>query len=72
MEAELVKIDETGISLLLPNEYYEICSRRVRRHRCEGINVQLMQNSTVFCGSLMDFNGFSFRVKLDAAPPPDI
>jgi hypothetical protein len=67
--AELVKIDEAGISLLLPDASYEISSRRVRRHRCEGINVQLMQNSTVFCGLLMDFNGFSFRVKLDTVPP---
>ena len=69
VEAELLKIDETGISLLLPDEGYEISSRRVRRQSCEGINVQLMQNSTVFCGSLMDFNGFSFRVKLNAVPP---
>jgi hypothetical protein len=28
-----------------------------------------MQNSTVFSGSLMDFNGFSFRVKLSAVAP---
>jgi len=69
VEAELVNIDEAGISLLLPDECHEISSRRVRRNRCEGINVQLMQNSTVFCGSLMDFNGFSFRVKLEAVPP---
>jgi hypothetical protein len=69
VEAELVKIDETGISLLLPNACYEISSRKVKRHRCEGVQVQLMQNSTVFSGALMDFNGFSFRVKLDTAPP---
>ncbi len=69
VEAELVKIDEAGISLLLPDVCHEISSRRVRRNSCEGINVQLMQNSTVFCGSLMDFNGFSFRVNLDAVPP---
>jgi len=69
VEAELVKISEAGISLLLPDESFEISSRRVRRHSCEGIDVQLMQNSTVFCGSLMDFNGLSFRVKLDAVPP---
>ena len=69
VDAELVKIDQEGISLLLTDECYEISSRRVRRHSCEGIKVQLMQNSTVFSGSLMDFNGFSFRVKLDAVPP---
>ena len=69
VEAELVRIDEEGISLLLPEACYEISSRRVRRHHCEGIKVQLMQNSTVFSGELMDFNGFSFRVKLTAVPP---
>jgi hypothetical protein len=32
VEAELVRIDEEGISLLLPEACYEISSRRVRRH----------------------------------------
>jgi hypothetical protein len=69
VEAELVRVDEAGISFLLPEECYEISSRKVRRHACDGITVQLMQNSTVFFGSLMDFNGFSFRVNLAATPP---
>jgi hypothetical protein len=69
VKAELVRIDNESISLLLPEECYEITSRRARRHACEGINVQLMQNSTVFYGTLMDFNGFSFRVKITAVPP---
>jgi hypothetical protein len=69
VEAELVRIDEDGISLLLPEACFEISSRRVRRHTCKGIKVQLMQNSTVFSGSLMDFNGFSFRAKINAVPP---
>jgi hypothetical protein len=62
-------MDEEGVSLLLPETSYEISSRKAARHACEGITVQLMQNSTVFFGSLVDFNGFSFRVKLDANPP---
>ena len=69
VEAELVQVDQEGISLLLPDEGHVISSRKVRRHTCEGIRVQLMQNSTIFSGSLKDFNGFSFRVKLKAAPP---
>jgi len=69
VEAELVKIDEEGVSLLLPEFCYETSSRKVRRHACDGITVQLMQNSTVFFGSLRDFNGFSFRVNLTATPP---
>jgi hypothetical protein len=69
VQADLINIDDDGISLLLPEEGYEISSRRVSRHNCNGIKVQLIQNSTVFFGSLMDYNGFSFRVKLNAVPP---
>ena len=69
VEAEPIRIDEEGISLLLPETSYEISSRKVTRHACDGINAQVLQNSTVFLGSLMDFNGFSFRVKINANPP---
>ena len=69
VEPELIRIDEEGISVLLPQSCREISSRKARRYPCKGITVQLIQNSTVFSGTLMDFNGFSFRVKLTATPP---
>ncbi len=69
VEPEVIRIDAEGISVLLPETCKEISSRKTRRYPCEGISVQLIQNSTVFSGALMDFNGFSFRVKLTAAPP---
>jgi hypothetical protein len=69
VEAELIQIDEVGISLLLPEACYEVSSRRVRRFACKGISVQFIQNSSVFFGAMLDFNGFSFRVKLSAVPP---
>jgi len=69
VEPEVIRIDAEGISVLLPESCREISSRRTRRYPCEGITVQLIQNSTVFSGALMDFNGFSFRVKLTATPP---
>ena len=69
VEPEVIRIDAEGISVLLPESCREISSRRARRYPCEGISVQLIQNSTVFSGALMDFNGFSFRVKLTATPP---
>ncbi len=69
IKPELIRADDEGISLLLPESGYEISSRRGKRHACEGINVQLIQNSTVFSGFLQDFNGFSFRVHLKAVPP---
>jgi len=69
VEPEVIRIDAEGISVLLPDACSEISSRRTRRYPCEGISVQLIQNSTVFSGALMDFNGFSFRAKLTATPP---
>jgi hypothetical protein len=69
VEPELIRIDAEGISVLLPESCREISSRKTRRYPCEGINVQVIQNSTVFSGALMDFNGFSIRVKLTASPP---
>jgi hypothetical protein len=69
VEPEVIRIDAEGISVLLPESCREISSRKARRYPCEGITVQLIQNSTVFSGALMDFNGFSFRVKLTATPP---
>lgn len=69
VEPEVIRIDAEGISVLLPESSGETSSRKTRRYLCEGISVQLIQNSTVFSGVLMDFNGFSFRAKLTATPP---
>ena len=69
VEPEVIRIDDQGISVLLPESCGEISSRKAQRFPCEGIRVQLIQNSTVFAGALMDFNGLSFRVKLTAVPP---
>ncbi len=66
---ELLRIDEKGICLLLPDSGTEITSRKVRRYACQGISAQLIQNSSVFSGTLMDFNGYSFNVNLKAVPP---
>jgi hypothetical protein len=69
VEPELIQIDEAGISFMLPETCYEISSRRARRFACKGISVQFIQNSSIFFGAMLDFNGFSFRVKLSAVPP---
>ena len=66
---ELLRIDERGISLRLPDSGTEITCRKVRRYACQGIGAQLIQNSSVFSGTLKDFNGYSFNVKLKAVPP---
>lgn len=69
VEPEVVRVDDQGISVLLPDTCQEISSRRAQRYPCKNIRVQFIQNSTVFSGALLDFNGLSFRVKLTAVPP---
>jgi hypothetical protein len=66
---ELLRIDEKGIGFLLPDSGTEITCRKVRRYACQGVSANLIQNSSVFLGTLIDFNGYSFNVKLKAVPP---
>ncbi|NNL42820.1 MAG: hypothetical protein HKO79_10045, partial [Desulfobacterales bacterium] len=66
---EVSDINDEGISFVLPETCREISSRKVARHPCKGINVQLIQNSSFFYGSLIDFNPVSFCIKLKAVPP---
>lgn len=66
---EVSDINDAGISFLLPETCCEISSRKVARHPCKGINVQLIQNSTFFYGSLIDFNPVSFCIELKIVPP---
>jgi hypothetical protein len=69
VEPELIRMDEAAISLLLPDNGYEVSSRTVMRHPCKDITVQLIQNSSLFSGKLLDFNACSFKIALTAAPP---
>ncbi len=66
---EEFSINDEGISFELPETCYEINSRKVTRHSCEGIEVQLIQSSSLFYGSLIDFNAVSFCIKLKTVPP---
>ena len=53
VEPELIRLDNDGIRLLLPEICYEISSRTTMRHLCEGISVQLIQHSSIFSGKLL-------------------
>ncbi len=66
---EVSSMNDEGISFTLPETCYEISSRKVARHSCEGITVQFIQNSSFFYGSLIDFNAVSFCVELTTVPP---
>jgi hypothetical protein len=69
IKPELISISDEGIRFLLPDECSEISERKAGRHLCKDINVQLIQNSTIFLGKLIDFSAVSFRIELTAAPP---
>ncbi len=69
VESELIDLSVRGISILIPETCREINSRKAIRHLCKGINVQLIQNSALFYGSLMNFSAFSFHVEVKIVPP---
>jgi hypothetical protein len=53
----------------LPETCNLVSSRKVTRHASNNINAQVVQNSTIFSGTLLDFNATSFRVRVSATPP---
>ncbi len=69
IEPNWTSINKKGISVRLPEACIDVSSRKVRRCLCGGIKVQLIQNSTIFCGTLIDFSPVSFRVEVTAEPP---
>lgn len=66
---ELARLNEDGISFNLPDTCHEFNPRMVKRHPCEGIQAELIQNGIVFNGELLDFSAVSFNVKISIAPP---
>jgi hypothetical protein len=69
VKPEVTSINDLGISFLLPKTCQEVSSRKACRHLCEGVKVQLIQNSALFQGTLVDFTAVSLRVEVTAAPP---
>jgi hypothetical protein len=69
VQAELIRMDKDAISLLLPDNGYEVSSRTVMRRACSDITAQLIQNSSAFSGTLLDFNARSFKIGLKTLPP---
>jgi hypothetical protein len=66
---EILEIDRKGLSVNLPETAEEVSDRSVRRHGCEDITAQLIQNQSVFSGKLLDFNARSFKISLTIEPP---
>ena len=66
---QVTSMDEEGIVIELPEECTEVHSRRVVRHPCKGIQVQLLKSGSRFEGTLVDFTPISFRVRVRSSPP---
>jgi hypothetical protein len=67
VEPELLDLNQHGISFKLPDACFEVGSRSMARHSAQGVSVQLIQNSSVFQGVLLDFNAVSLRIELKTA-----
>ncbi|MBW1892955.1 MAG: PilZ domain-containing protein [Deltaproteobacteria bacterium] len=64
-----VSITKKGICLNLPKTCTEKSYRKMNRHICESLKVELVQNGVYFSGVLIDFSSVSFRIELTATPP---
>lgn len=68
-EPEFIQMDANTIRLRLPENGYEVSTRTMQRHRCEDISAQLIQNSSLFSGTLIDFNACTLKIELTVDPP---
>ncbi len=60
---------EKGLTCQLPEVCHQLTSRRIRRHFCSDIAVNVIQNGASFSGTLEDFSAAAFRLELQAKPP---
>ncbi len=69
VKADVRRISEEGINFDLPETCYEVSFRKVKRHSCEGIQAELIQNGVIFYGFLLDFSAISFSIEISTEPP---
>ena len=69
VEPEVTRIDKAGIRFLLPESGFEVGSRSLMRYSCTGITARMIQNSSIFSGSLVEFNARFLKVELRSVPP---
>ncbi|MFP4040207.1 MAG: hypothetical protein ACLFS7_06665 [Desulfosudaceae bacterium] len=60
----LVSVTKKRIILKLPAQYEEINKRRVKRFDSKDIQVQMIQNSVIYRGQLLDFSTMAFHIRL--------
>ncbi|HBG06869.1 MAG: pilus assembly protein PilZ [Geobacteraceae bacterium GWC2_58_44] len=65
---ELITLGDRGAVFLLPEKCIEVNYRKTRRHACEDIRADLLQNGARLQGKLLDFSAVSFRIETESSP----
>jgi len=65
----VISMDKDGITIELAASCTEVDARRVVRHACRDVQVQVLSSGSRFDGTLVDFSSLSFRVRIGASPP---
>ena len=69
LKPKVLKLDSQSLVMELPDFCFELSDRKVRRHLCSSIQIELIQNGAVFYGELVDFSSQSFKVEISIEPP---
>ncbi len=69
LKLEILEMNIKGIRLRIPDIYFLAKIEENYRHICHNIKVQLIQNSVIFSGELIDFRSTSFSIKVEVKPP---
>jgi hypothetical protein len=72
VEAELKEFTPEKIKFNLPETCFEICSRKIRRHKCTSIAAQLSQDGLILEGNLDNFSAVSFAVNIPPSNKNDL
>lgn len=67
--ALLKEMDRTGLKVQLPDKSFAVAKRRARRFFCKHSTAELIQNSFVARGDLIDFNALAFRIRVKPEAP---
>ncbi len=67
-QPEVLATDARRISFRLPDRWREVRSRKIRRRPCRQIQVQFIQHSTLFQGTLEEYTPISLRIRLQLTP----
>jgi len=69
LRLDLVDLNEKSIRFKIPEICYQLISKKSLREPCQGIRAQMIQNSVIFDGMLIDFCAAEFSVKTRLEPP---